>query len=230
MAHTLVAHNLRKAFRTPAGATIEVLRGLSFSIGAGEVVAVVGASGAGKSTLLHLLGGLEAADEGSIRLGEFDVGRATGVELARVRNEMIGFVFQFHHLIPDLTAAENVALPLLIGRVPQHEGLRRASAALERAGLSARTSHPVGQLSGGERQRVAVARALIKGPRLVLADEPTGNLDSATGDEVGSMLARYSREQGAAVVIATHNERLARICDRLLRLKDGKLEGAGGKG
>ena len=229
MAHTLVARNLRKAFRAPTGAMIEVLRGLSFSVGAGEVVAVVGASGAGKSTLLHVLGGLEATDEGSVRLGEFDIGRATGVELARVRNEMIGFVFQFHHLIPDLTAAENVALPLLISRISPRESLQRASVALERAGLSTRMSHRVGQLSGGEQQMVAVARALIKDPRLVLADEPTGNLDAATGDEIGSMLARYSHEQGAAVIIATHNERLARTCDRVLLLKDGKLDGAGGR-
>lgn len=219
----LVVCDLRKAFRTPAGAMIEVLRGVSFTVAAGEMLAITGASGAGKSTLLHVLGGLEAADGGSLRLGQFDIGSARGIELARFRNEMVGFIFQFHHLLPDLTAAENVALPLLMARAARRESLRRAVEALERAGLGERAMHPVGHLSGGEQQRVAVARALIREPRLVLADEPTGNLDATMGDEIGLMLVSYCRVHEAAVILATHNERLAMRCDHVLLLQDGML-------
>jgi lipoprotein-releasing system ATP-binding protein len=214
---------LRKSFRTPQGATLEVLRGVSFSVEAGEMVAVMGASGAGKSTLLHLLGGLEAADDGIIRLGDFEVTRAKGARLAPFRNDEVGFVFQFHHLLPDLTAAENVSLPLFISRAPRQRSKLRAVEALELVGLSERAAHPVNHLSGGERQRVALARALIKSPLLILADEPTGNLDEAAGDEIGALLGSYCRTKRAIVVIATHNARLASICDRTLLLKDGRI-------
>jgi lipoprotein-releasing system ATP-binding protein len=200
-----------------------VLRGVSFNVEAGELVAVMGASGAGKSTLLHLLGGLEAADDGVIRLGDFEVTRTKGARLAPYRNQEVGFVFQFHHLLPDLTAAENISLPLLISRTPRHKSGLRAIEALEIVGLSERAAHPVGHLSGGERQRVALARALIKSPRLVLADEPTGNLDEAAGDEIGALLGSYCRTNRTIVVVATHNARLASICDRTLVLEDGRI-------
>ena len=183
----------------------------------------MGASGAGKSTLLHVLGGLEAADDGLIRLNDFKVTGARRVRLAHYRNEEVGFVFQFHHLLPDLTAAENVALPVSISRAPWRESLFRAVEALEAVGLGERAAHPVGHLSGGEKQRVALARALIKSPRLVLADEPTGNLDQATGDEIGALLSSYCHARGAILVIATHNARLAQACDRTLLLEEGRI-------
>jgi lipoprotein-releasing system ATP-binding protein len=187
------------------------------------MTAIMGASGAGKSTLLHMLGGLEEVDGGLIRLGGFEVTRARGAGLARYRNEDVGFVFQFHHLLPDLTAAENVALPLTISRAAWGESRMRAVEALGVVGLNERASHRIGHLSGGEQQRVALARALIKKPRLVLADEPTGNLDAATGDEIGALLSAYCRASRAIVVIATHNARLAETCDRTLLLDDGRI-------
>ena len=220
----LVVRDLRKAYLSPAGARIEVLRDVSFEAAAGEVLAIMGASGAGKSTLLHLLGGLEAADGGSIMLGDFDIARARARDLARFRNEHVGFVFQSHRLLLDLTATENVALPLLIGRGAWRESMRRVATALERAGLGERATHPVGHLSGGEQQRVAVARAIIKEPRLLLADEPTGNLDTGLAEQVCEMLISFCRERAAVGVVATHNERLASLCDRTLRLQDGRLE------
>lgn len=215
--------DLQKAFLTPAGARLEVLRGASFEVEAGEMLAIVGASGSGKSTLLHILGGLEAADAGRVRFGEFDLTMAGEAGLSRFREREVGFVFQSHRLLPDLTAAENVALPLLIKRRSREESMRRAMEALENTGLSERAAHNVGQLSGGEQQRIAVARALVKQPRLVLADEPTGNLDAAIGDEIGMILAAYCRAASATIVVATHNERLARVCDRVLLLQDGRL-------
>lgn len=215
--------DLRKAFRTPAGARLEVLRGVSFAAEAGEMLAIVGASGSGKSTLLHILGGLEAADSGEVRFGDFELTRAGNAELAHFREREVGFVFQSHHLLPDLTAAENVALPLLINRQSRVESMRRALDALASVGLKERAAHNIGQLSGGEQQRVAVARALVHGPRIVLADEPTGNLDAGIGDEIGAILAAYARAQPATIILATHNERLARLCDRVLLLQNGLL-------
>jgi lipoprotein-releasing system ATP-binding protein len=200
-----------------------VLRGVSLNLQPGEMTAIMGASGAGKSTLLHILGGLEAADDGLVRLGDFEVTRAHGASLARYRNEDVGFVFQFHHLLPDLTAAENVSLPLAISRAARSLSRLRAVAALEAVGLNERASYPAGQLSGGEQQRVALARALIRSPHLVLADEPTGNLDATAGDEIGALLSSYCRASRAIVVIATHNARLAEMCDRILLLKDGRI-------
>ncbi len=220
---------LCKSFRAPTGDVIEVLRDVSFSVEAGEMVGVMGASGAGKSTLLHLLGGLEAADGGEIRLGDFNITHAEGAELARYRSRDVGFVFQFHHLLPDLTAVENVALPLMMQRARKRDSMTRATCALEAVGLSKRARHPVGHLSGGEQQRVALARALVTQPRLVLADEPTGNLDAAISDEIGAMLASFCRAQGAAAVIATHNKRLAQTCDRILILQEGKMKQDGNR-
>ncbi len=214
---------LRKAYASPSGAVLEVLRGVSFTLAAGEMLAVTGASGAGKSTLLHLLGGLDAADGGSARLGEVELTRLRGAELARVRNEDVGFVFQFHHLLPDLSALENVALPLLVARRNPREARAAASAMLRAVGLSGRVSHRPGELSGGEQQRTAIARALVHAPRLVLADEPTGNLDARTGAEVADLLSTLARTHGAAVIVATHNAQLADACDRTLALRDGRL-------
>ncbi|HEY0004662.1 MAG TPA: ABC transporter ATP-binding protein [Pyrinomonadaceae bacterium] len=225
-APALFVEGLEKTFRGAAGETIEVLRGASFSAEAGEMVAVTGASGAGKSTLLHLLGGLDEADAGTIRLDHLELTRAKQAELARLRNELVGFVFQAHHLLPDLTTLENAAMPLLIGRASWKQARERASHILQQLGLAERLDHKTGALSGGEQQRVALARALVKEPRLVLADEPTGNLDAATGEEIGALLASFCHEHKALVLIATHNQQLAQSCDRLLVLEDGKLSEA----
>jgi len=224
----LSVSDLRKSFRDPSGGALEVLRGVSFGVRAGEMTAVVGASGAGKTTLLHVVGGLEAADAGSARLGDFDVTRADAAALARWRGREVGFVFQFHHLLADLSAEENVAMPLLVARRGRREARASALALLDAVGLAARSSHNVGELSGGEQQRVAVARALVAGPRLVLADEPTGNLDARAGDEVGALLLKLCRRERACVLVATHNERLAQLCDRVLALRDGRIEEARG--
>ncbi len=220
---TLVARDLRKAYSSSSGAKVEVLRGASFTIGAGEMVAVVGASGAGKSTLLHLLGGLEAADDGSACLDDFEITKARGGELTRFQRCDVGFVFQFHRLLSDLTAAENVALPLLVARRSGADARRETVSMLERVGLGERLSHRAGELSGGEAGRVAIARALVRSPRLVLADEPTGNLDQKTADETGELLRALSVERRTITIIATHNERLAALCHRIFRLEDGRL-------
>ncbi|HEV7889582.1 MAG TPA: ABC transporter ATP-binding protein [Pyrinomonadaceae bacterium] len=220
----LCVEELRKSFRDPAGGVLEVLRGVSFGVGAGEMVAVVGESGSGKTTLLHLIGGLEAADSGVARLGGFEITCATHSELARWRGREVGFVFQAHHLLADLSALENVALPLLVARTGMREAFSRAREMLARVGLEGRASHASGELSGGEQQRVALARALVTRPRLVLADEPTGNLDARNAEEVGALLLSLCRELRACVLLATHSERLARLCDRTLTLREGKLE------
>lgn len=220
----LLTTDLRKSFFSPSGERIEVLRGASFSASAGETVAIMGASGAGKSTLLHLLGGLEATDHGTITAGEFAIDRARPIELARFRNERVGFIFQFHHLLPDLTAAENISLPLRITRVSHREAMGKAMQLLDEVGLDKRVaSSLVGHLSGGEQQRVAVCRALITRPALVLADEPTGNLDNTTGDEIARAIVSYARNRRALIIIATHNTALAEVCDRTLVLSNGRL-------
>jgi lipoprotein-releasing system ATP-binding protein len=218
----LTVTDLRKAFLSPSGERIEVLRGLSFSAVAGETIAVVGASGAGKSTLLHLIGGIEVPDHGNIKLGQFALEKANRAELARYRNRQLGFVFQFHHLLADLTAAENVALPLMLARHDRAKATRRALEALDRLGLASRASHRVTDLSGGEQQRVAVSRALITQPLLVLADEPTGNLDSSSGGQLADDLISYAASRPAMVIIATHNQALAQRCDRRLILQQGR--------
>lgn len=215
-----------KSFKSPDGNLIEVLRDVSFSVAPGETLAITGASGAGKSTLLHLLGGLESADAGRIALGEFDITKGSPAALARFRNEAIGFVFQFHHLLPDLTAIENVAMPLMISRASRQDSMARGLHMLESLGLRDRTDHAVRNLSGGEQQRTAVARALVKEPRLVVADEPTGNLDSGMADEITSFLTAYARSHQAIVVVATHNQTLAGRCNRALVLSDGRLSKA----
>lgn len=218
--------DLRKGFLSPAGESIEVLRGISFAAEPGQSVAIMGASGAGKSTLLHLLGGLETPDHGSIALGRFEIDCAQPPDLARFRSEHVGFVFQFHYLLADLSAAENVALPLLIARTGRGEAMQRAVQTLDELGLGGRCMHPVSHLSGGEQQRVAACRALITQPSLVLADEPTGNLDASFADELGALLLSYSRRRRAIVIVATHNERLAQLCDRILIISNGRVAGA----
>lgn len=205
--------DLRKSFTAPNGERLEVLRGIAFTANAGESIAITGASGSGKSTLLHLLGGLETADHGTITLNG-----------AVERRQEIGFVFQFHYLISDLSAVENVALPLLIARWKNRRAFERAMALLKEAGLEARADHPVSHLSGGEQQRVAVARALVTEPKLLLADEPTGNLDAAIGEEIAQVLVSYARRQSAIVVIATHSTSLAQMCDRSLLLENGRIK------
>ena len=224
----LCVEDLRKSFRTPAGGALEVLRGVSFEARAGEMVAVAGESGSGKTTLLHLIGGLEAADAGRARLGPFEITGAGRAELARWRGREVGFVFQAHHLLADLSAEENVARPLLVARAGVGEAVASARGMLGRVGLGGRASHASGELSGGEQQRVALARALVTRPRLVLADEPTGNLDARNAEEVGALLLSLCRELRACVLLATHSERLARLCDRALLLRGGRLEEAGG--
>jgi lipoprotein-releasing system ATP-binding protein len=215
--------DLRKGFAAPTGQRIEVLRGVTLSVREGESVAITGASGSGKSTLLHLLGGLDVPDHGTVVLEGIDVGKLDGSRLAGFRQRKIGFVFQFHYLLPDLSALENVALPLLIARVKSGGAQRRATQLLTEVGLAKRGDHPVSHLSGGEQQRVALARALIGQPRLLLADEPTGNLDSVISEEIGKTLVNYARSQRGMTVIATHNESLARLCDRVLILEAGRL-------
>ena len=205
--------DLRKSFIAPNGERIEVLRGVTFTANAGESLAITVASGSGKSTLLHLLGGLETADHGSVTLAE-----------TNGRRQQIGFVFQFHYLLPDLSAVENVALPLLIARRKSDRAFDRARDLLQEAGLATRAEHPVSHLSGGEQQRVAVARALITEPKLLLADEPTGNLDAAISEEIAHTLVNYARKHSAVAVIATHSASLARMCDRSLVLKDGRIK------
>ena len=200
-----------------------MLKGVSFAACAGETVAVTGASGSGKSTLLHVLGGLDTADAGSVCVGGAELTRLSATELGRFRQSHVGFVFQFHHLLPGLSAWENVALPLLIARRPQGEAHTAALELLSAVGLRGRAQHLPGELSGGEQQRVAVARALVMRPPLVLADEPTGNLDARAGADVGALLVALARQHNALVIIATHNEHLARTCDHVLRLEEGRL-------
>jgi lipoprotein-releasing system ATP-binding protein len=202
---------------------VQVLAGLDLAVDAGERVAIVGESGVGKSTLLHLLGALDRPTGGRLFFDGEDVFARSDAELAEFRNREVGFVFQFHHLLGDFTALENVMLPSLIAREPFAATRVRATALLERVGLKDRLAHRPGQLSGGEQQRVAVARALTQRPRLLLADEPTGNLDPATGEEVQQLLLELNREDGSTLVVATHNDRLAAAMERTLRLAGGLL-------
>jgi len=221
--HVLETRNLKRSF-TQGGETIHVLRGIDLHVGRGEIVALLGPSGSGKSTLLQAVGLLEGGFEGSILIEDEEVSRLDNDGRTRVRRDKLGFIYQFHHLLPDFTAAENVTLPQLIRDVTPADADARAMALLGALGLGHRTSHRPSQLSGGEQQRVAVARALANRPALVLADEPTGNLDEATSDIVLAEFLRLVRGEGAAALVATHNERLAARMDRIVRLHDGRLE------
>jgi lipoprotein-releasing system ATP-binding protein len=218
----VVARGLAKAYGTPAG-PVEVLRGLDLEVAAGERVAIVGASGVGKSTLLHVLGTLDRPDAGTLVIGGDDVLALGEAERCAFRSRTLGFVFQLHHLLPEFTALENVAMPLLVARRPQAEAHVAAARLLAEVGLEGRASHRPGMLSGGEQQRVAVARALAGDPRLLLADEPTGDLDPATGERLSELVRTLARTRGLTVVIVTHNAALAGSCDRVLRLESGCL-------
>ncbi|MGK7313489.1 MAG: ABC transporter ATP-binding protein [Candidatus Longimicrobiales bacterium M2_2A_002] len=217
------ARSLRKVYAGGGGTELTVLDGVDLQVTAGEAVAIIGASGAGKSTLLHLLGGLDEPTAGEVRIAGRGLGELAGPELAAFRNEVIGFVFQFHHLLREFTAAENVMMPLLIGGAERPAARARAMALLDDVGLAARASHRPTELSGGEQQRVAVARALATSPALVLADEPSGNLDAHTSDRLHDLFFRLREEHGVALVLATHNRELADRTDRILRVKEGTL-------
>jgi lipoprotein-releasing system ATP-binding protein len=205
------------------GRTIEVLRGLDFDLAPGEIASVVGASGVGKSTLLQVLGTLDAPTEGKITFDGVEVTSMGPTRLAEFRNREIGFVFQFHHLLPEFTALENAMMPGLILRLPRRLCAERAAAMLARIGLGERLSHRPGELSGGEQQRVALARALLLRPRLLLADEPTGNLDTKTGREIHELFFELNRELGTTILIVTHNDELAQKTPRRLRMADGLI-------
>jgi lipoprotein-releasing system ATP-binding protein len=216
------AAGLVMGYRTPAG-YVPVLHDLSLHVPAGAMLAITGASGVGKSTLLHVLGTLDRPEAGVLEFEGRDLLAFDPARLIEFRNRQLGFVFQFHHLLPEFSALENVMMPLLIARRPRAEARARALGLLEDLGLRARADHRPGALSGGEQQRVAVARALAREPRLLLADEPTGNLDRATGDQLHALLRGLNRERGLTIVVVTHNERLAAACDRTLRLEAGRL-------
>jgi ABC-type lipoprotein export system ATPase subunit len=219
----LKVSDLRKSFTSPLGDKVDVLRGIDFEATPGEMVAITGPSGSGKSTLLHLIGGLEDFDHGSISLDEIELGSLRRFEQATFRRRNFGFVFQFHHLLGDLTAVENVALPLMIARRPTPDAFRRAAAMLQELGLADKGVLPAGHLSGGEQQKVALGRALIGEPAVILADEPTGNLDGAQGEEIAGLLRNYCHRRQAIAIVATHNQELGQNCDRILAIRDGRL-------
>jgi len=223
MSAILSAHGVGKVYVDGDGRPLEILSGVDFEVGRGEFVAIVGASGAGKSTLLHLLGALDLPSAGTIMLDGIEYGRSTREELERLRNRRIGFVFQFHHLLRDFTALENVMMPLRIGGAPYSVARARAEALLGQVGLEARMRHRPQQLSGGEQQRVAVARALANQPQVVLADEPSGNLDAFQADRLHDLLGTLARDFETALVVVTHNRHLAARADRVLGVEGGRL-------
>jgi lipoprotein-releasing system ATP-binding protein len=227
MTPLLEARGLRKVFAGGDGQPLEVLRGVDLEVRRGEVVAIAGASGAGKSTLLHLLGALDRATAGDVWLDGSRYADLDGATLAELRNRKLGFVFQFHHLLRECSALENVMMPLLIGGTAPRRARSRAEEMLSRVGLAGRMTHRPAELSGGEQQRCAVARALVHDPSVVLADEPSGNLDHANADRLHDVLFRLAREYETAVVVVTHNRQLAGRADRVLMLEDGRVTAVG---
>jgi len=220
---TLRVERLKKVYRT-GSAELTVFENLSFRVAKGEMVAIVGESGSGKSTLLHILGVLDTPSEGEVHCAATRLGALSDDAAASFRNREIGYVWQFHYLLPEFTAQENVAMPLLLRGVPQDEAERKARTWVAEVGLETRAEHRSGELSGGEQQRIAVARALVTGPRLLLADEPTGDLDGRTAEAVFELIARLHRDHGLTSLIATHNLAFARRCHRVLRLAQGRVE------
>ncbi len=218
----LTVQDLHKSYLA-GGERLHVLRGLDMEVEAGEMAAIIGASGVGKSTLLHVLGGLDLWEQGCVQIDGTGIESLGDQERVAFRNRRVGFVFQFHHLLPEFTAIENTEMPLRIGRVPAAVARARAGHLLRRVGLGDRLTHRPGMLSGGEQQRVAIARALVCEPALLLADEPTGDLDEHTAEQLHVLLRDMHREHGLTSVIATHNTRLAGLCDRVWRLADGRL-------
>ena len=222
MSEFIRAKEVYKSFRV-GGGNVEVLKGVDLSIEKGEFVAIVGPSGVGKSTLLHLLGALDRPTAGEIFYEDISLGRLDNGQLAGFRNQTVGFIFQFHHLLPEFTALENVMLPLLVARRKRSQAQEIAASLLREVGLEPRLGHRPPELSGGEQQRVAIARALGAGPKVILADEPTGNLDTKTGDAAFELLRRLNRERGLTFVMVTHNEGLARRSGRIVSMLDGRI-------
>ena len=222
MSSVLACSQLCKTF-DEGNAPLEILKNVDFNVASGERIAIMGASGSGKSTLLHLLGGLDEPSSGDITIAGQSLGELSPVQLGRLRNRELGFVYQFHHLLPEFTALENVAMPLLIRGVRPADAREQAIALLERVGLSGRTTHKPGELSGGERQRAAVARALVTRPACILADEPTGNLDRQNAEQVFGLMMELNRELSTSLLVATHDPLIAERMDRLVRLEDGHL-------
>ncbi len=222
MSEFIRAKEVHKSFQV-GGGTVEVLKGVDLNVEKGEFVAIVGPSGVGKSTLLHLLGALDRPTAGEIFYEDVSLGQLDDGQLASFRNQTVGFIFQFHHLLPEFTALENVMMPLLVARRKRSQASEIAASLLREVGLEPRLSHRPPELSGGEQQRVAIARALAAGPKVILADEPTGNLDTKTGDAAFELLRRLNRERGLTFVMVTHNEGLARRADRIVAMLDGRI-------